>query len=132
IVPDRCTIRGDRRVIPEEEMEVAMAEIEKAVKIEGIDLNLKFFPGYPPMSVNPDHHWVREVREAVQRGIGFLPNLSGAQGSLDQAYATDKTNIPTCVYGVGRQLESNIHATNENARISDLEGFARFIIELIQ
>ena len=132
IVPDRCTIRGDRRVIPEEEMEVAMAEIEKAVKIEGIDLNLKFFPGYPPMSVNPDHHWVREVREAVQRGMGFLPNLSGTQGSLDQAYATDKTNIPTCVYGVGRQLESNIHGTNENVRITDLEGFARFIIELIQ
>jgi len=132
IVPDKCTIRGDRRVIPEEEMEDAMAEIEKAVKIEGIDLSLKFFPGYPPMSVNPDHHWVREVREAVQRGMGFLPNLSGTQGSLDQAYATDKTNIPTCVYGVGRQLESNIHGINENARLTDLEGFARFMIELIQ
>ncbi|MFB3764655.1 MAG: M20 family metallopeptidase [Methanotrichaceae archaeon] len=132
IVPDRCIIRGDRRVIPEEEMEEAMAEIERAVKIEGVDLNLKFFPGYPPMSVNPDHHWVTEVRDAVQRGMGFLPNLSGTQGSLDQAYATDKTNIPTCVYGVGRQLESNIHGTNENARISDLEGFARFILELIQ
>ena len=131
IVPDSCIIRGDRRVIPEEEMEVAMAEIERTVKIDGIDLNLRFFPGYPPMSVNPDHHWVTEVREAVQRGMGFLPKLSGAQGSLDQAYATDKTNIPTCVYGVGRQLESNIHGTNENARLSDLEGFARFILELI-
>lgn len=132
IVPDNCTILGDRRVIPEEKMEDAMAEVERAVKIEGIDLDLKFFPGYPPMSVNPDHHWVAEVRRAIQRGMGFLPALSGTQGSLDQAYATDKTNIPTCVYGVGRQLESNIHGTDENARLTDLEGFARFIVELIR
>ncbi len=132
IVPDRCVIRGDRRVIPEENMEDAMAEIEKTVKSTGIALDLKFFPGYPPMSVNPDHHWVSEVRKAVEREMGFMPRLSGAQGSLDQAYATDKTNIPTCVYGVGRQLESNIHGADENARMADLEGFARFIIELIQ
>ena len=57
--------------------------------------------------------------------------MSGSQGSLDQAYATDKTGIPTCVYGVGRQIESNIHSLDENVRLSDLEGFARFLIELV-
>lgn len=131
IVPDRCVLRGDRRVIPEESMEDAIAEIEKAIKPLDVELDLRFFPGYPPMSVNPDHRWVTEVRAAVQRGMGFLPRLSGAQGSLDQAYATEKTRIPTCVYGVGRQLESNIHAPNENVRIADLEGFSRFLVELL-
>ncbi|MDM7940192.1 MAG: ArgE/DapE family deacylase [Methanothrix sp.] len=131
IVPDRCVLRGDRRVIPEESMEDAIAEIEKAIKPLDVELDLRFFPGYPPMSVNPDHRWVAEVRAAVQRGMGFLPRLSGAQGSLDQAYATEKTHIPTCVYGVGRQLESNIHSPNENVRIADLEGFSRFLVELL-
>ena len=135
IVPDRCVLRGDRRVIPEERMEEAMEEIERALeplRSEGIDFELKFYPGYPPMSVNPEHAWVNEVREAVERGMGFMPQLSAAQGSLDQAYATEKTGIPTCVYGVGRQLESNIHAPNENVRITDLEGYTRFLIELLQ
>ncbi len=135
IVPDRCVLRGDRRVIPEEKMEEAMEEIERALeplRSEGIDFDLKFYPGYPPMSVNPEHAWVDEVREAVERGMGFMPQLSAAQGSLDQAYATEKTGIPTCVYGVGRQLESNIHAPNENVRITDLEGYTRFLIELLQ
>jgi len=132
IVPDRCTLRGDRRVIPEESMDEAMAEIERTLKPLDVDFDLKFYPGYPPMSVNPDHQWVTEVREAVQRGMGFMPHLSGAQGSLDQAYATEKTRIPTCVFGVGRQLESNIHGLNENVRIADLQGFARFIIELLR
>jgi succinyl-diaminopimelate desuccinylase len=135
IVPDRCVLRGDRRVIPEERMEEAMEEIERALeplRSEGIDFELKFYPGYPPMSVDPEHAWVDEVREAVERGMGFMPQLSAAQGSLDQAYATEKTGIPTCVYGVGRQLESNIHAPNENVRITDLEGYTRFLIELLQ
>jgi acetylornithine deacetylase/succinyl-diaminopimelate desuccinylase-like protein len=132
IVPDRCTLRGDRRVIPEESMDEAMAEIESTLKPLDVKFDLKFYPGYPPMSVNPDHPWVAEVREAVQKGMGFYPRLSGAQGSLDQAYATEKTGIPTCVYGVGRQLESNIHGLNENARVSDLIGFTRFLIELLR
>ena len=132
IVPDRCTLRGDRRVIPEESMDEAMAEIERALKPLDVEYDLKFYPGYPPMSVNPDHAWVAEVREAVQRGMGFYPRLSGAQGSLDQAYATEKTGIPTCVFGVGRQMEANIHGLNENVRVSDLTGFARFLIELLR
>jgi len=132
IVPDSCVLRGDRRVIPEESMDEAMAEIESALSPFKDRLDLKFYPGYPPMSVNPDHPWVSEVRGAVKRGMGFLPRLSGAQGSLDQAYATEKTGIPTCVFGVGRQLESNIHGDNENARVTDLIGFSRFLIELLR
>jgi len=132
IVPDRCVLRGDRRVIPEESMEEAMAEMERTLEPLDVEMDLKFYPGYPPMSVNPDHSWVEEVRQAVERGMGFLPKISGTQGSLDQAYATEKTGIPTCVYGVGRQIESNAHGLNENVRISDLEGFARFLIELLR
>ncbi|OPY55064.1 MAG: putative metallohydrolase [Methanosaeta sp. PtaU1.Bin112] len=132
IVPDICNLRGDRRVIPEESMDEAMAEIERALKPLDVDFDLKFYPGYPPMSVNSDHPWVWEVRNAVERGMDFFPRLSGAQGSLDQAYATEKTGIPTCVFGVGRQLEANIHGLNENVRVTDLNGFARFLIELLR
>ncbi len=131
IVPDRCVIRGDRRVIPEESMEEAIAEMETAIKPLGMDMDFRFFSGYPPMRMNPDHRWIAEVRRAVEMSTGFLPRLSGAQGSLDQAYATDKTGIPTCVYGVGRQMESNIHSRDENVRLVDLESFAGFLIELI-
>jgi succinyl-diaminopimelate desuccinylase len=131
IVPDRCVLRGDRRVIPEETMGDAMAEIEKTLRPLNIDMDLKFFPGYPPMRMNPDHHWIGEVQRAVEQITGSAPKLSGAQGSLDQAYATDKTGIPTCVYGVGRQMESNIHAGDENVRVDDLVNFAKFLLALM-
>jgi succinyl-diaminopimelate desuccinylase len=132
IVPDRCVIRGDRRVIPEETMEDAMDQIEKVVgSASSVDLDLKFFPGYPPMRMNPDHRWTLEVKKALEKVTGTVPKLSGTQGSLDQAYATDKTKIPAVVYGVGRQMESNVHAGDENVRVDDLVSFAYFLLELI-
>jgi succinyl-diaminopimelate desuccinylase len=131
IVPDKCALRGDRRIIPEESMEEAIAEIEETIRSVDVDVDLRFMPGYPPMWMNPDHHWVEEVRRAVERVRGTLPKLSGTQGSLDQAYVTDLTKIPTCVYGVGRQLESNAHGADENARVEDLYNYARFMISLL-
>jgi succinyl-diaminopimelate desuccinylase len=131
IVPDRCVLRGDRRVIPEETMEGAMDQIQKKIGSLDVDADLKIFPGYPPMRMNPDHHWIEKVQEAIEKVTGTVPKLSGAQGSLDQAYATDKTKIPTAVYGVGRQMESNVHAGDENVRVDDLVSFAKFLIELI-
>ncbi|MCJ7445602.1 MAG: M20/M25/M40 family metallo-hydrolase, partial [Methanotrichaceae archaeon] len=62
IVPDKCTLRGDRRVIPEETMEDAMRELEDVLKPLDAQLELKIFPGYPPMHMNPDHRWVEDVR----------------------------------------------------------------------
>ena len=121
----------DRRVIPEETMEGAIDEIEKKVKLSDVDLSIKFFPGYPPMRMNPDHFWVEEIKKIIEKVTGSVPRLSGAQGSLDQAYATDKTKIPTVVYGVGRQMESNVHAGDENVRVDDLGSFARFLVELL-
>lgn len=132
IIPDRCVVRGDRRVIPEETMEGAMEEIERTVKGLDANLEIKFFPGYPPMRMNPDHRWVSEVREAIRQITGTAPKLSGSQGSLDQAYAAEKTGIPSCVFGVGRQMESNVHAGDENVRVDDLMNFARFLIALIR
>ena len=56
-----------------------MAEIERTLKPLDVEFDLRFYPGYPPMSVNPDHTWVAEVRGAVERGMGFYaPPFRGA------------------------------------------------------
>ncbi len=130
IVPDRCVFRGDRRVIPEERMEDAMKELEEIVS-DFPDVSLKLWPGYPPMKIDPEHPWVIEVKDAVKKATGIEPAVSGAQGSLDQAYVTEITKIPAAVYGVGRQLESNAHGVDENVRIEDLVSYMRFIEELL-
>jgi len=131
IVPDRCVLKGDRRVIPEETMEEAMDEIKRTIASLESPPELEFHPGYPPMRIDPGHPWVAEVRDAVRASTGREMSLSGMQGTIDQAYATKVTGIPSCVFGVGRQIESNIHGPDENARISDLLDYPLFLAELI-
>jgi succinyl-diaminopimelate desuccinylase len=131
IVPDSCILRGDRRVIPEESMEEAAAEIENVVANLGIDLDWNWWYGYPPMRMDPDHSWVSEVAAAVEKVTGEMPKLSGAQVSLDQAYFAEVTGIPACVYGIGRQMESNAHGADENVRIDDLVSYSKFLAKLM-
>ncbi len=131
IVPDRCVIRGDRRVISEERMEDAAAEMERAVADLGVDLEWRSWMGYPPMRIDPDHPWVAEVSRALEKASGKKPRLAGAQYSLDQAYVVDVTGIPSCVYGVGRQTDSNPHGPDENVTLEDLSIYARFLASLM-
>jgi len=131
IVPDRCVVRGDRRVIFEERMEDAAAEMERAVADVGVDLDWRSWMCYPPMRINPDHPWVAEVSEALEKASGKRPRLAGAQYSLDQAYVVDVTGIPSCVYGVGRQTDSNPHGPDENVTLEDLSIYARFLASLM-
>jgi succinyl-diaminopimelate desuccinylase len=63
--------------------------------------------------------------------FGVSKEITGVQGSLDVAYAVQKTNQPVCAFGVGRSLESNAHAANENVRISDLNDYAKFLVRLL-
>lgn len=131
IVPDKCVVRGDRRVISEERMEDAAAEMERAVTGLGIDLEWRSWMGYPPMRIDPLHPWVSEVSSALKKASGKKPKLAGAQYSLDQAYVVDVTGIPSCVYGVGRQTDSNPHGPDENVTLEDLSIYARFLASLM-
>jgi len=131
IVPDRCVIRGDRRVISEERMEDAAAEMERTVADLGVDLEWRSWMGYPPMRIDPDNPWVSEVCEALEKATGKKSRLAGAQYSLDQAYVVDVTGIPSCVYGVGRQTDSNPHGPDENVKLEDLSIYARFLASLM-
>ncbi|MGC9515012.1 M20 family metallopeptidase [Methanocrinis sp.] len=131
IVPDRCVVRGDRRVIAEERMEEAASEMERAVAALPVDLEWRAWMGYPPMRIDPDHPWVAEVSRALEKASGKRPRLAGAQYSLDQAYVVEVTGIPSCVYGVGRQTDSNPHGPDENVTLEDLSIYARFLASLM-
>ncbi|HPE63572.1 MAG TPA: ArgE/DapE family deacylase [Methanothrix sp.] len=131
IVPDRCVVRGDRRVISEERMEDAAAEMEQVVGDLGVEVEWKSWMGYPPMRIDPGHPWVGEVSRALERASGRKPRLAGAQYSLDQAYVVEVTGIPSCVYGVGRQTDSNPHGPDENVTAEDLSTYARFLASLL-
>lgn len=135
IIPPSCTLRGDRRYIPEEDIGEVIKELEDAVeniKIKhGIELELLCKPGYPPMFSNPDGEWIKRVQDAASDAFDVSKEITGVQGGLDVAYAVQRTNQPVCAFGVGNWIESNAHGADENVRIQDLNDYVRFLVRLL-
>ena len=141
LIPSSCTLRGDRRYIPEEAIEDVVKEFEAAVETiktrHGIDLELYLKPGFPPLFTDPDpdpdddDEWVSRVKAAASDAFGVSKETIGVQGGLDIAYAVQKTHQPVCALGVGSWTESNAHGPDENVRISELKNYVKFLIRLL-
>ncbi|MCG2736581.1 MAG: ArgE/DapE family deacylase [Candidatus Methanoperedenaceae archaeon] len=132
IVPDRCTLKGDRRYIPEEKFEDVCREMNGTVeqvmrKYPDIDLKMTCDDIYSPLLTDANHPWVKEVKRVADEVTGRDVRCAGAQGSLDVAYAVKVTGLPACCFGIGRRMESNAHADDENIRVEDLVMFTRFL-----
>ncbi len=136
IIPDRCTMKGDRRYVPEEKFEEVCSEMNAAiarVREKHPDINLKMSCDdiYAPMLIDMNHPWVKEVKSVVGEVAGREVRLAGAQGSLDVAYAVKVTELPACCFGLGRRTQSNAHADDENILIEDLVMYMKFLARLI-
>lgn len=136
ILPDKCTMKGDRRFIPEEKYDDVIKEFDSVmvnIKQKHPEIYLKYSADeiYAPMLTDMNHPWVKEVQNAASEVAGQNVNLAGAQGSLDVAYAVKVTGIPACCFGIGRRTESNVHADDENIRVDDLVMYTKFLGKLI-
>jgi succinyl-diaminopimelate desuccinylase len=136
IVPDRCTLKGDRRFIPEEKFADVCREMNEAIarimeKNPGINMELSCNEVYAPLLTDMEHPWVQEVRRAACEAAGRDVMCSGTQGSLDVAYAVKVTGLPACCFGIGRRTESNAHGDDENIRVEDMVMYMKFLGRLI-
>ncbi|MDD5617168.1 MAG: ArgE/DapE family deacylase [Candidatus Methanoperedens sp.] len=136
IVPDICTLKGDRRYIPEEKFSDVCKEMNDAMsmvkdKHPDIDLKMSCDDIYAPMLTDMKHPWVQEVKRVADEVTGRDVRCAGAQGSLDVAYAVKVTGLPACCFGIGRRMESNAHADDENIRVEDMVMFTKFLGKLL-
>ncbi len=136
IVPDKCTMKGDRRYIPEERFADVCREMNDAIshvkeKHPDTDLRMSCDDIYAPMLTDVTHPWVKEVKRVADDVTGRDVSLAGAQGSLDVAYAVKVTGLPACCFGIGRRTESNAHAEDENILVEDLVMYMKFLGMLI-
>ncbi|MEW8977962.1 MAG: M20 family metallopeptidase [Symbiobacterium sp.] len=129
MIPSLCVISGDRRYIPEENVEEVEAELRAAVerarsRIPEARVELQIKRGYPPMTVDIDGPVAQKMKQVLKLGQGykdedfcrFISFGSSDMALLQQLTGSDQMAI----FGVGRDGEGNFHAPNENVRISDL------------
>ncbi|HKY93861.1 MAG TPA: M20 family metallopeptidase [Kiloniellales bacterium] len=108
-VPDRCTLWVDRRLIPGESGEAALAEFDSAIRRHahppaGCEHRAHLRMELPPSEV-PDRHPLVAALTAAARANGAPPlPVGGWTAASDGGYLMRDAGIPTVLFGPGSIL----------------------------
>jgi succinyl-diaminopimelate desuccinylase len=136
VVPDECTIRVDRRLIPEEDFVQADSEFREIVlqavcDIPGIKVEIKNIlhaksfgpvPKESPLVQALAANWQSILKEEGELPVHGVPLYTDARHFF-------AAGIPTIMFGVGPKVleEANGHRADENIRLSDLQAATKVI-----
>jgi acetylornithine deacetylase/succinyl-diaminopimelate desuccinylase-like protein len=129
VVPDKVTIRLDRRMIPEEDPEQVEAHLRLVIarslnSLPGISVDIERVLLASPLRQLPGAETLIEpLRRYGTDILGEEPKVEGVPLYTDaRLYA--EAGIPTVSYGAGPHsfLEANGHRADERLKLSDLDG----------
>lgn len=102
-VPDLVEITVDRRLLPGDDPEEALAGIREAVEdIEGWDIDVEPGPLMYPSEVSPDSPFVDTLRAAFATAGHPDPPLTYSHGCIDAGLFSSR-GIPAVMLGAGEQ-----------------------------
>lgn len=123
VVPDRCEIEVDRRLLPGEKKEEVLKEIRKVIdsvqardplfkhQIEEIDYA-------EPSEIDPAEEIVRIGLEACREVRGEKPAIRGFSGFTDGRFYINPFCIPALIFGPGGTGQS--HTADESVEVDNL------------
>jgi acetylornithine deacetylase/succinyl-diaminopimelate desuccinylase family protein len=123
VVPDRCEIEVDRRMLPGEKKEEVFRELKET--LDSLHLQDPFFQYRveeidfaEPSEVDPEEEIVKTGVEAIQNVMGKTPMLRGFSGFTDSRFYTNQCRIPALIFGPGGVDQS--HTTDESVEVDAL------------
>lgn len=144
VVPSRCRVTYDRRLLPGETPQSVLALILAHPALGGVEFNAEIAQGehvtytgitlrgekfFPAWELPEDHPLIRTAQEAL--ATVNLPGETGAyRFCTNAAYSAGMAAIPTLGFGPGR--EEDAHTTDECLPLSELQDAARGYQALIE
>lgn len=133
VVPDRVTMRVDRRLIPEEKgpnvEKDLIALIKRAAKIKGIRVACWRIILAEPLKPRPEvKHLVNIIQRHARREFKTTIRETGVPLYTDARHY-NAYGVPTVLYGAGPRsiLDANAHGANEHVRLSDLRSATKVV-----
>jgi acetylornithine deacetylase/succinyl-diaminopimelate desuccinylase family protein len=129
MVPDRCRISVDRRLLPGERGEDAQAQVDAAVAAldlgaDGLGARTRLLMEIPSFALEEGDALVGAVRRAsVDAGAPERP-VAGWTAACDGGYLMRDAGIPAVVLGPGSVVEQ-AHRPDESVAIAEVEVAAR-------
>jgi succinyl-diaminopimelate desuccinylase len=123
IVPDRCEIEVDRRMIPGEKKEEVLGKMKGVLDLlQSQDPFFKYrmeeIDFAEPSEVDPKEEIVKKGVEAIQNVMGKKPLLRAFSGFTDSRFYVNQYHIPTLIFGPGGVDQS--HTTDESVEVDAL------------
>ncbi len=123
VVPERCVIEVDRRMLPVEKKEEVLREIKKVLdSLQSHDPNFQYrmeeIDFAEPSEVSPEEEIVKIGVDAIQEVRGRRSKIRGFSGFTDARFYINQCQIPTLIFGPGGIGES--HTTNESVEVEAL------------
>ena len=123
IVPDRCEIEMDRRLLPDENKEGVLREIKGAIEpLQALDPRLRYqieeIDYAEPSEMAPEEEIVQVAIEASEEVRGERPAVKGFSGFTDARFYINQFHIPTLIFGPGGVDQS--HTTDESVEVDAL------------
>jgi acetylornithine deacetylase len=126
-----CRVQLDRRLIPPERVEDAVAEVQQALAAVGRrradfrgEARLALWGPY--MEVPANSPVVATVRAAATEILGADPGVHGLSGTCDSNILVNDAGIPTVVFGPGSVAKA-AHRPNEWVEVAEMVNAARVI-----
>jgi succinyl-diaminopimelate desuccinylase len=136
-VPAECTIRVDRRLLPGESADAAVAELRRVLDTcvaldPAFNASLQVVLDVPPMEVSLAAPVVRSIQGALRRVLGRDPEPGGLSGTCDATWFV-RAGIPTVIVGPGDLGVA--HAPDEYVDLNELhqaaQVYALAILDLV-
>ncbi|MBM4436527.1 MAG: M20 family metallopeptidase [Actinobacteria bacterium] len=124
VVPDRCEIEVDRRLLPGDSSAEILADVDRGLaRLRAVRPALRVerdapFVEIPPMETSPDAPIVRAAQSAV-RAAGLDAAPTGVPYATDAAMLAGLARIPCVVLGPGDIAQA--HTDNEWIALDQLE-----------
>ncbi|WP_287031035.1 ArgE/DapE family deacylase [Pseudomonas sp. UBA6310] len=127
VVPDRVTLRLDRRVIPEETPQAVLAEVKALISasvagLPGIGVEMKEILVTTPLyQIDGAGRLAEALQQASELTLGHSIPTEGVPLYTD-ARLYCEAGIPTVIYGAGPRtlLDANGHRADERVSLEDL------------
>lgn len=121
VVPERCAIELDRRILPEDDFDAAFAELRSLCERAGA-ASVELLTGTPGFSAREDGRAVRAFGEAIRAVTGRAPERLNVVGASDARYFA-RDGIEILVTGPGDGADS--HQPNEFVALDEMVEAAR-------
>jgi acetylornithine deacetylase/succinyl-diaminopimelate desuccinylase-like protein len=128
IVPAKCRIICERRVLPNESWDVVKKEVDKSLStLTGIDFKVEFYKPQKSYLLERTHPTVTLLRESASEILGYEPKFKIDSGRTDSIYFDQIAGIKTAIFGPGEKG----HAPDESVSVKRLEEFSRVLHRML-